>query len=121
VNSGRITGGAFRSALWREVMAATLDKPMQAVGDAEGSALGAAALGLHAVGLSPRLEDAPAMLGVTFSQDDLRVEPDPSLVSVYAHARTAVPRLADALEAVAGLFGTADRMPGKSGPVPARG
>lgn len=107
VSSVRITGGAFRSPLWREVMAAALDRPMQAVSDAEGSALGAAALGLHALGLSPRLEDAPAMLGVTPSQDGLRVEPDPSLVSVYAATRAAVPRLVEALGAVADLFGSA--------------
>ena len=100
----RVTGGTFRSPLWREVMAATLDRPIEAVGDAEGSALGAAALGLHAVGLSPRLEDAPSMLGVTPSQDALRVEPDPALVAVYARTREAVAPLVAALGPVANLF-----------------
>ena len=53
VTSIRATGGAFRSALWREVLAGVLDRPLTVTAGAEGSALGAAALGLHAIGAAP--------------------------------------------------------------------
>ena len=43
-------------------MAATLDRPLYVVGDAEGTALGAAALGLFALGRAPDLGGAVAQL-----------------------------------------------------------
>ena len=104
VTSVRVTGGAFRSPLWREIMAAVLDRPLHLAGDAEGSALGAAALGLYALGLSPRLEDAAAMLSAAPSTVSDGIRPDPSLAEVYARTRATLPRLVDALDAVAGLF-----------------
>jgi gluconokinase len=85
-------------------MAAVLDRPLFAVGDAEGSALGAAALGLHALGHSPQLEDAPAMLASLDVADPDGVNPDALLVATYARTRTAVPRYIDALDAVAELY-----------------
>src|SRR5207249_6961803 len=69
VRSVRVTGGAFRSALWREVMAATLDRPLHAVGAAEGTALGAAALGLFALGRAPQLSDAVAQLSPSAAEE----------------------------------------------------
>ncbi len=45
------TGGTFRSPLWREVAAAVLDRPLHVIADAEGTALGAAALALLAPAL----------------------------------------------------------------------
>jgi gluconokinase len=106
VTSVRVTGGVFRSSLWRDVLAAVLDRPLLSVGDAEGSALGAAALGLHALGRSPRLEDAVALLVPPEAVVTEHVQADASLVTVYVRARTAVPRLVDALDAVADLFRT---------------
>ena len=50
VVSVRATGGTFRSQLWRQVLAAVLDRPLSIGGDAEDTALGAAALGLQALG-----------------------------------------------------------------------
>jgi gluconokinase len=104
VTSVRVTGGAFRSPLWWNVMAAVLDRPMHAAGDAEGTALGAAALGLHALGLSPRLDDAPAMLYGPPSSVTHQIRPDPSLVEVYARTRATLPRLVDTLDTVSNLF-----------------
>ena len=63
VASVRATGGAFRSPLWRDLMAAALDRPMIVVGDEDGTALGAAALGLLATGAVPSLDEALAALG----------------------------------------------------------
>lgn len=62
VDTVRITGGAFRSALWRTVVAATVDRPTYFTSDAEGSALGAAALGLYALGRAPSPAAASALL-----------------------------------------------------------
>ena len=63
IASIRATGGAFGSALWRDLMAAALDRPMIVVGDEDGTALGAAALGLLATGAVPSLDEALAALG----------------------------------------------------------
>ncbi|HEU5023386.1 MAG TPA: gluconokinase [Spirillospora sp.] len=66
----RVTGGAFRSALWRDVVAAAVDRPTTFTSGAEGSALGAAALGLHALGRAAQLEDAPAMLDAAYAEGE---------------------------------------------------
>ncbi|WP_347350743.1 gluconokinase [Intrasporangium sp.] len=58
VTSIRGTGGVFRSDLWREILAAVLGRPLVVTAGAEGSALGAAALGLLAVGRATTLEQA---------------------------------------------------------------
>ncbi len=50
VSEVRCTGGVFRSDLWRQVMAATVGRPMVPTDDAEGSALGSAILALYATG-----------------------------------------------------------------------
>ncbi len=63
IDSIRATGGAFGSALWRDLMAAALDRPMIVVGDEDGTALGTAALGLLALGTAPSLDEALAALG----------------------------------------------------------
>lgn len=104
VTSVRVTGGAFRSPLWRDVMAATLDRPLYAVGDAEGSALGAAALGLFALGLAPDLDTALGLLPSPAATPSECVEADPALVETYRWTRAAVPQLIHALGAVADLF-----------------
>ena len=106
VTSVRATGGVFRSDLWRDVLAAALDRPLHFPSDAGGTALGAAALGLHALGLSSRLDDAPALLATAQPADADQVRPDPALVAVYARTRSTLPLLVDALGAVADLFRT---------------
>lgn len=58
VSAIRATGGVFRSALWREVLAGALARPLVVTGGAEGSALGAAALGLIGIHVSDGLEPA---------------------------------------------------------------
>lgn len=109
VRSVRVTGGAFRAPLWRDVMAATLDRPLYAVGDAEGSALGAAALGLFALGLAPDLGGALTLLPSASSPTTDYIEADPALVAAYRRTRAAVPGLIHALEAVADVFADSDR------------
>ncbi len=60
VSTIRATGGALRSPLWAEVMAAALDMPLEITDDAAGSGHGAALLGLRALGGLPALTSAPA-------------------------------------------------------------
>jgi gluconokinase len=104
VRSVRATGGVFRSALWREAMAAMLARPIHIVGDAEGTALGAAALGLLALGRAPTLPAAAAALSDAGAPPPQTVEPDPALVATYDRVRASVPELIAALDGVAGLF-----------------
>ncbi len=70
VTTVRITGGAFRSPLWRTVVAAMLDRPTFFTSGAEGSALGAAALGLYALGRAPTLDAATGLLDPSCAQGD---------------------------------------------------
>jgi gluconokinase len=102
VESVRVTGGVFRSALWREVMAAMLGRSIDVVGTAEGTALGAAALGLFALGRSPSLAEAAAELSAAGLPET--VAADPQLVATYDRLRASVPELIDALGAVAALL-----------------
>jgi gluconokinase len=98
------TGGAFRSALWREVMAAALDRPLQVIGGAEGTALGAAALGLFALGRAPTLAGAAARLAAG-AEPEPPVDVDPGLVATYDRVRASIPGLVGELEGLVRLLG----------------
>ncbi len=104
VRSVRATGGVFRSPLWREVMAAMLDRPFQIVGEAEGTALGAAALGLFALGRASTLADAVELLAVAGAPAPPQLEADPELVATYDRLRASIPDLIGELDRVAALF-----------------
>ncbi len=110
VKSVQATGGAFRSPLWRSVIASVLDRPVHTVAGAEGSALGAAALGLYALGGAPRLAAAPALLGAPPPETGEPVPVAPEDAETYRSLRTAVPGLLAAYAPVAELFGTDARM-----------
>ena len=108
VTSIRATGGVFRSQLWRRVMTGALARPLAVTGGAEGSALGAAALALYALGRSPDLPPAVELLGPPRSDDEaaptLAVEPSAEEVASYARLRALVPELLAAYDGVARLF-----------------
>jgi gluconokinase len=103
VDSVRVTGGVFRAALWREVMAAMLARPLHVVGDAEGTALGAAALGLFALGGAPELADAANQMAGPEAAPAAVVEPDRELVARYDLMRGSLPALVAGLGEVAAL------------------
>ena len=92
----RATGGAFRAALWRTSVAAALGRPVSVGSDAEGGALGAAALAVHALGHTVRLEDAPAVL-VPPAEDGPPVRPGDDEVAAAARLRTRLPALVEGL------------------------
>lgn len=97
----RATGGAFRSPLWREIMAGVLARPVHVLDGAEGTARGAAALGLHALGVCEDLPAAVAQLqppqpvAATLPQD----------VEAYAALRGRLLRLVRDYDGLAALFG----------------
>jgi gluconokinase len=104
VHAVRATGGVFRSALWGEVMAAMLARPLQIVGDAEGTALGAAALGLLGLGQTTTLADALALLADPAAPAPSRIDADPRLIEIYDRLRAGIPRQIRELDRVADLF-----------------
>jgi gluconokinase len=85
-------------------MAAALDRPVHIVGDAEGTALGAAALGLFALGPASTLTEAAAQLVDPGTSPPAPVVADPALVATYDRLRASIPGLIGALGSVAGLF-----------------
>src|SRR5690606_32615272 len=103
VTSVRATGGAFAERLWRDVLAAMLDRPLIVVGGAEGTALGAAALGLYALGGADTL--AGAVERLSNDRMDLRpVDVEPTTVATYDRLRASVPDLVGRLAQVADRF-----------------
>jgi gluconokinase len=115
----RATGGTFRSSLWREVVAAALDRPLTLVGQEAGSALGAAALGLVAVGRSTSLDAAVEQLAPVAVGDDVLVVPDPALVAASRAVRATIPGLVRDLARSAARFEDEAR-PGRPAAEPAR-
>jgi gluconokinase len=107
VTEVRVTGGVFRSTLWREVLAGALGRPITVIGQAEGSALGAAALGLVALSRAVDLPAALAALALPDRPADETTHPEPAMVAVYDQSRRAIPSMLEQLSAVARLFGAA--------------
>ena len=111
VTAVRATGGAFRSPLWARTIAAALDRPLTVTSAALGTALGAAALGMYAVGEAATPADG---LDLLVAPDDYPppVVPDRDAVHALLDARASLPHLLAQLSQAAGLL-TAGR------PVPA--
>jgi gluconokinase len=88
VTEVRATGGFARSALWRQMLADVLDAPIGFGASEEGSARGAAILGLQALGLADRIDVAePTEI----------IEPDATAAAVYAAQRPTFVALGQAL------------------------
>ena len=102
----RVTGGAFRSPLWREVMAAALDRPLPG-GRRRGHRARRGRAG--ALRARPRAASADAVTALTDPAPRARrSSPRPSSSRRTPRARP-VPELMGALGAVAGLFETEER------------
>ncbi len=100
----RATGGVFRSPLWSEIMAAVLARPLQVVGEAEGTALGAAALGLFALQRASTLSDAVTLLADPSASEPPTVVADPKLIATYQRVHARIPQEIRELERVAGFY-----------------
>jgi gluconokinase len=81
-----------------------LARPIHAVGDAEGTARGAAVLGLFALGRAPTLTGAEAELSDAAVPSGQAIERDPRLVAAYDRLRATVPEFIGALDSFAGFF-----------------
>jgi gluconokinase len=105
VQSIRATGRPFRSDLWRQIMAATLARPMSVQAEAGGTALGAAALGWYALGGAATLTDALAAVGGPRpDMSAATVAVTAADVSTYAQLRASVHALIDDYDEVAAIF-----------------
>jgi gluconokinase len=92
VREVRATGGFARSELWRQMLADVLGMPIGFPAGDQGSAFGAALVGLEALGMIPSIELAADLLEVRE-----RREPDPSAAARYQELRPVFAGLYDAL------------------------
>jgi gluconokinase len=93
VREVRATGGFARSALWRSMLASTLGMPVGFPAGHEGSAFGAALLGMEALGIVESIGVAADLVRI----DDV-VEPEPDDAAIYAEQLPTFAALYDALE-----------------------
>jgi gluconokinase len=112
VHEIRATGGFARSALWRQILADALGMPVGFPAGHEGSAFGAALLGMQALGHVESIDVAADLVRI----DDV-VEPDPAAAEVYAEALETFASLYDALEPA---FGALQRLATHEPPEPDR-
>ena len=91
VDEVRATGGVFRSALWRDVVAGVLNRPLIVTGAAEGSGLGAAILGVQALGVVDTLQDGYDLL--RGEVNETRVVVSPEAQAIYEEMHYSVPKL----------------------------
>jgi gluconokinase len=97
----RATGGFARSELWRQMLSDVLGMPIGFPAAAQGSALGAAFLGMNALGLADSLSHASDLVRI----NEVR-HPDPGRAAAYA---ALLPLFADLYEALMPAFRTLSR------------
>ncbi|MGH3439801.1 MAG: gluconokinase [Sciscionella sp.] len=83
----RATGGAFRSELWADLLAAALDVPLDIADESAGSGFGAALLGWRALDVLPSLHSAADLV-----RPHRTVRPDSRLSEQMRAARPLVER-----------------------------
>jgi xylulokinase len=82
---GRISGGGSRSDLWTQIIASTLELPLERVAVDEGAAFGAAILAGVAAGVWRNVHDA--VLATVRPTAGGRVDPVPEWVGIYEEQR----------------------------------
>lgn len=82
VDEVRATGGFARSDMWRQLLTDVLGMPVGFAAEHEGSALGAALLGMQALGLIDSIDRAAELVPTTET-----LEPDTGAARVYAELR----------------------------------
>jgi gluconokinase len=100
----RATGGFARSPWWRQLLSDVLGMPIGFAHGAQGSALGAALLGFHALGLIDSIDRAAELVTVAD-----RVEPDPDASRLYAELRPLFAELYDDLSPAFHALARAER------------
>jgi gluconokinase len=101
----RATGGFSRSPLWRQILASAFGRPIGFAASPEGSALGAALLGMTALGLHDSLDVAAELVAVTDTQSPDRHETElyAQLLPIFDQSYDALVGAFDALAAVEGM------------------
>jgi gluconokinase len=92
VHEIRATGGFARSALWRQMLADVLGMPIGYPAGREGSAFGAALIGMQALGMVESLDVAAELVRI-----EEVVEPEADAAGTYAELLPAFAELYDAL------------------------
>ena len=95
VREVRATGGFARSALWRQLLTDVLGLPVAFAHGHEGSAFGAALLGMEALGMVDSIDRALDLVKV-----EQTLEPDPAAAATYAEQLPLFARLHDDLAPV---------------------
>ncbi len=112
VSQVRATGGAMRSPLWRQMLADAFGMRVDLAAGQEGSALGAALLGMEALGLIESIDVAADLAEVEVS-----VRPEPASAAVYASLLPVFSDLYDALvPAFTALRALAPTLPAEASP-----
>jgi gluconokinase len=107
----RATGGALVSSLWSTVLASALEMPLRQAPSSEGTAVGAALLGHHALGALGDLDEVAEIVTL-----DRETAPDPRAAETYRAMRPLIERAVTALDEV---FAALDALPSEStGEVP---
>ncbi len=100
----RASGGGTKSALWRQILASTLEAELTTVNATEGAAYGAALLAAVGAGVWP---DVPAACAAAVQITDC-VSPDPAQVEAYRRAypvyRQLYPALKPTFDAMGGII-----------------
>lgn len=99
----RATGGALTSELWSVVLASALGMPLRQAPSSEGTAVGAALLGHHALG---ELDDLDRVAEIVTLER--QTDPDPHAAEVYRTMRPLVEKAVTGLEDV---FAALDDLP----------
>ncbi|GAA2721431.1 gluconokinase [Cellulomonas aerilata] len=92
VTQVRATGGAMRSALWRQMLADVFAMPVDFALGEEGSGFGAALLGMEALGLIESIDVVADMV-----QIERTVRPHPAAAAVYASLQPTFTQLYESL------------------------
>jgi xylulokinase len=95
----RVVGGGARSALWLQIKADVMNRPVRPVLAEEPTALGAAMLAAVAGGTFSDFDDAVAR-GVATATEE--IAPDPDRAALYAERYAAYRRLYDGIEGCTG-------------------
>jgi gluconokinase len=103
----RATGGFSRSALWRRILAAAFGRPIGYASSPEGTSLGAALLGMTAIGMLDSLDRAAELVAVSDGE-----APDRGEAELYARLLPVFDSAYEALaETFAGLAAMQRRLP----------
>jgi gluconokinase len=113
VREVRATGGFAQSELWRRMLAGALGMPVGFPAGHEGSAFGAALVGMQALGLVESIDLAAELVQIA----DV-VEPDPAEAEVYTALRPTFAALYDQLEPAFGALErfTTHELPAREAP-----